>query len=435
MLRLTGLLFSLLFVLDAADACAQTRQRQTGNTSQRTGTASRQTGGRVVEASGFPGSDLGARINAADRALGPSAGEIVARGGGRISTQIVVSANHTLRLAAGTYAPSTKEIPVLLGQNASLVGDGLERSILLESTAPNQFTVVSPINNARRNGDADSGIIVRDIQIRGANPGFNSAQQAVSLGNCADCAAERVWINSTRSIGIQLGGSAQFGHYASNSRVTNCLFTHVSSQNLALVNGADIALDNNRFEDPGQPGGPGSTVIDLEPNAADDRLERVTIRNNLIDARKQNIQAGNGILIQSGSGTTRVGPILVEGNTIYGGNNVPPAITNILSNGIYTIGATMKDVTIRNNRVTRTGQSGLRLEGTRLVVTDNVFTDVGGGGTPGFFFAISNSRIENNTFVYTGDGPADATVATAPPFGNNVIRNNKGMGFQLGPPR
>jgi hypothetical protein len=426
MYRTAALLFTLLFVLASTEpARAQTRQRQASATQ-------RQSGARVVEAGNFPGSDLGARIDAADRSLGSAPGEIVARGGGRITTQIVIGARHTLRLMRGTYAPATQEIPVLLGQGASLVGEGWDNSILLESTAPGRFEVVSGQGNARRNGDADSGITVRDIQIKGANPGFNSAPQAVSLGNCKDCTVDRVWVNSTRSIGVQYGGSSAYGNYASNSRVTNCLFTHVASQNLALVNGTDITFENNRFENPGQPGGPGSTVIDLEPNDEHDRIERVVIRNNFIDARGNKIQAGNGIVLQSGSGTTQVGPILVEGNTIYGGNNLPPAVTNSLSNGIYTIGWTMKDVTIRNNRVTRVGQSGLRLEGTRMTVVNNRFEDVGGGGIPGFFLAVKDSRIENNQFVFSGIGPADASVEIKPPFGNNVVRNNPGMGFPAG---
>lgn len=431
MLRLTGALFSLIVFFTLActsgDASLQTRTRRST-----AATPQRQTSGRVLEASSFQGADLGAKINAADRALGSSPGEIVARGGGRITTQVVVNANHTLRLMRGTYAPTTQEVPIVLGPGASLVGEGWDNTILLESTAAGRFEVVSGIANARRNGDPDSGITVRDLQIRGANPGFNSAPQAISLGNCADCTVDKVWINSTRSIGVQLGGSPEYGHYASNSRVTNCLFTHVASQNLALVNGVDITFENNRFENPGQPGGPGATVIDLEPNTAEDRLERIVIRNNFIDARGNKIQAGNGIVIQSGSGTTRVGPILVEGNTLYGGKNVPPEITNSLSNGIYTIGWTMKDVTIRNNRVTRMGQSGLRLEGSRMTVVDNYFEDVGGGGIPGFFLAIKDSRIENNRAVFTGVGPGDASVQLQQPFGNNVVRNNPGMGFPPG---
>lgn len=430
MYRLTGALFSLLFLFTLActssDASLQTRTRRTSQTAS---APQRQATGRVVEASSFQGADLGARINAADRALGSSSGEIVVRGGGRIETQIIVNANHTLRLMRGTYAPVTQEIPVLLGTGASLVGEGWDNTILLETTAPGQFTVVSGIANARRNGDPDSGITIRDLQIKGANPGFHSAPQAVSLGNCTNCTVEKVWMNSTRAIGVQLGGSPEYGHYASNSRVVNCLFTHVASQNLALVNGVDITLENNRFENPGQPGGPGSTVIDLEPNSEKDRMQRIVIRNNFIDARKNPIQAGNGIVVQATSGNDLLGPILIEGNTLYGGNSTPPNITNSLSNGIYVFGNTMKDVTIRNNSVTRMGQSGLRLIGTRFTVVDNKFFDVGGGGLPGFYMAITDSRIENNTFVYSGNGPADNGVEVGKPFSGNFIRNNPGIGW------
>lgn len=417
-----ALLSLTLVALSPSVACSQARQRQAG-------ARTAQAGGRTVEASGFPGADLGAKINAAGRALGSAAGEIVARGGGRISTQIVVSEGHTLRLMPGVYAPDTREIPILLKPGSSLVGASRDNTVLLESPAPGQFTVVSAFNNARRNGDSDSNLAVRDIQIKGANPGFDSAQQAVALGNCKNCVVERVWINGTRSIGIQFGGSAQYGNFAENSRVADCLFTNVASQNLALVNGRNIIFENNRFVNPGQPGGPGSTVIDLEPNAADDHLENVVVRNNLIDARTHNIQAGNGILVQSGSGTRLVGPVLIEGNTIYGGSN-QGTITNILSNGIYAFGPTMKDVTIRNNKVIRTGQSGLRIEGTRFTVLNNQFTDVGGGGIPGFYIAdVSDSRIEGNTYSYSGAGPADNTVHIVAPFARNTVRNNTGMAF------
>jgi hypothetical protein len=418
MTRIKTLLLGLIslslcssFVLDGS---AQTRQRQAG--------------ARTVYADRFPGSDLGAQRNAADRSLGGGAGEIVVRGGGRISTQIIISEAHTLRLQAGTYAPVTAEIPILLKPGASIVGAGWDRTIILESTAAGQFTVISAFNSAQRNGTADADLSIRDVQIKGANPGFNSAPQAISLGNCSRCIVDKVWINGTRSIGIQLGGSAQYGNFAQDSRVTNCLFTNVASQNLALANGRNITFENNRFVNPGQPGGPGSTVIDLEPNNVDDHVENVIIRNNVIDARTHNIQAGNGIVIQSGAGTHFVGPILVEGNTIYGGSNVG-TITNVLSNGIYAFGATMKDVTIRNNIVTRTGQSGLRIEGTRFIVTNNQFTDVGGGGTPGFYVSVSDSRIEGNSFRNTGTGPADGSVAIIGNFRNNTVRNNPGIGF------
>jgi hypothetical protein len=124
-----------------------------------------------------------------------------------------------------------------------------------------------------------------------------------------------------------------------------------------------------------------------------------------------------------------VGPILIEGNTLIGGEYERDPMTNVMSNGIYVFGSTMKNVTIRNNRVTRTGQCGLNIEGSRFVVTGNHFTNVGGGGTPGFRLTeVSDSVITDNTFTYTG-GPADARVEMIGNNRNNVIRNNPGMGF------
>lgn len=385
----------------------------------------RRQSGRTVSANQFPGQDLGAKINAADKALGAAPGEILVTGGGTISTQVIVSSGHVLRFQAGTFATRTADAPILLKPRSSVVGSGWD-SIILESTAPGQFTVISAYNHAIENGTADSGLTIRDIQIKGANPGFNSAPQAISLGNCSDCLVDKVWINGTRSIGIQLGGSARKGNFAANSKVTNCLFTRVASQNLALVNGKNIVFEGNRFMTSGQIDGPGNTNIDLEVNESGDRLEDVIIRNNLIDVRNSETSpTGNGIVVQATSGTPHVGPILIENNTIIGGET-EGTVTNVLSNGIYVYGSTMRGVTIRDNTIRRTGQSGIRIEGTGFLVSNNKLFDVGGGGTAGFVVAATNSRITGNTHVYSGRGPADGRMTVLDGSRGNIIQNNPG---------
>src|ERR1700741_4782448 len=59
--------------------------------------------GRVVSANDYPGAELGAKINAADKALGAAAGEIVVKGGGTISTQVILSSDHVLHFLPGRY--------------------------------------------------------------------------------------------------------------------------------------------------------------------------------------------------------------------------------------------------------------------------------------------------------------------------------------------
>jgi hypothetical protein len=381
---------------------------------------------RVLSASSFPGVDLGAKINAADKALGTQRGEIVVKGGGTISTQVVLSSDHVLRFLPGTYATKTSTIPILMKSRATVIGAGWE-AIIMESTAPNQFTVISAYNQSVLNGKPDSALVIRDVQIKGANPGFNSAPQAISLGNCSGCTVDKVWINGTRSIGIQLGGSSSTGSFADNSKVTNCLFTRVASQNLALVNGRNITFEGNRFMTSGQRGGPGNTNIDLEVNEVADHLENIIIRNNLIDVRNsETAPTGNGIVVQATSGTRYVGAIVIEDNTIIGGSNIG-VITNVLSNGIYVFGPTMRDVTIRNNTITRTGQSGIRIEGTQFTVTNNKLTDVGGGGSAAFVVDATNSKIIGNSLTGTGGGPVDGTIVISPGSRGNVFQNNGGF--------
>jgi len=383
--------------------------------------------GRVVNANDFPGRDIGAKINAADKALGAQPGEIVIKGGGTIATQVIISSDHVLRVMPGTYAATTQNIPILMKPRSSVIGSGWE-AIILESTVPGQFTVISAYNNSILNGSADADLVIRDVQIKGANPAFNSAPQAISLGNCSGCLVDKVWINGTRSIGIQLGGSSTKGNLAENSKVTNCLFTRVASQNLALVNGRNITFEGNRFIAAGQSGGPGSTNIDLEPNEPTDHLENIIIRNNFIDVHESEMPTtGNGIVVQATTGTKFVGPILIENNQIIGGIAEGSNITNVLSNGIYVFGGNMRDVSIRNNVITRTGQSGISVEGTRIIVADNRLRDVGGGGTPGFRVNAHNSQIINNTLTSLGSGIIDGRMMISAASSNNVIENNRGF--------
>ena len=84
----------------------------------------------MVSANDFPGSDLGAKINAADKALGTSPGEITVKGGGTISTQVIISSDHVLRFMPGTYVTKTTNIPILM--KSAFVGGWLRLGFNLD---------------------------------------------------------------------------------------------------------------------------------------------------------------------------------------------------------------------------------------------------------------------------------------------------------------
>jgi parallel beta-helix repeat protein len=86
----------------------------------------------------------------------------------------------------------------------------------------------------------------------------------------------------------------------------------------------------------------------------------------------------------------------------------------------------MRNVTIRDNTIRRTGQSGIRIEGSHIIVSNNQLFDVGGGGTVGFAVIATDSQIIGNTLTYSGRGPADGTLQVLPGSARNVFQNNRG---------
>jgi len=364
----------------------------------------------TVYAKDFSGADLGARINAADVALGSRAGEIVVDGGGSIATRVVISSRHTLKFLPGTYATSVS--PAILLKNATkLVGAGWH-TIIKESSVPGQFTVLAPYEPGTTGGAfgrADN-VEIRDLQIQGSTrTDFNSAPAAILLGNCSHCSVDHVWLNKVHSIGLVVGGnsSTQQPYFADSVVISNCLLTHVASQGLAIINGKNVALRGNIIRDMGQSNGPGATAIDAEPNSPTDILENISIVDNVLDLRN-NANPGNGIVFQSG-GTTMTGPALISNNLILGGQ-IDGTVTNRMSNALFVIG--VRDVLVTSNTVRRTGQCGVFLAASlRIQVSNNVLEDVGGGGVEAFRVTDTvDSRVFHNVVTVSGSGSTSRTI-------------------------
>lgn len=491
MLRFFSSVVFLLSFIFVHSACAEAQTRQ-----RRGATPAAGSGQRAASSSRFPGANVCAKIQAAIDSLGAAGGTVTADAAGDCgsASQVRVRAGVTLRLPPGefTYSmrgyggniegkPNAVGALFLLDSDSTLEGSGpstvIRESSWLHTTLSeaeqrgaisngeyiSTFKVIMPTADARAQGSTARNITVRNLKVARGKPdgpgSFNSAGGALDLANCHGCLIENVHFDHVRSIGAHIGSNptngqdpgfdlaargvtAPLGRYADGVVTRNCFFDGVASQNWALVNGRNIVLENSRFVRPGQvdnPGtpreviGPGSTMIDVEPNHPGDNMENVRIVNNHLNALGSPLpSSGNGIVVQATSGTVKVGPILIEGNEIVGGGmddwRGTRLLRNIMSNGIYIFGPTMKDVTVRNNRVTRTGQAGINIEGTRVHVLDNQLTDVGGGGNAGFLLTrVVDSRIEGNAFNYTGSGPADSRILMTAGTRNNTFRNNRGF--------
>ncbi|MDQ3665037.1 MAG: right-handed parallel beta-helix repeat-containing protein [Acidobacteriota bacterium] len=390
-------------------------------------------------ANNFPGTDLGAKINAADRDLGTSSGEILVKGGGTISTQVILSPGHTLRFSAGTYTLATAllwEGAFLLKSRTRVIGSGWD-TIIIEP-AKTGWIVFQSFNDIRAlpaHSSTDADIDISNLQIKGANPGVDGGvRQTVSLGNCHRCRVENLWLNGTGVIGVQAGGGHFGGNYAQDVTISKNLFTRVASQAVAVVNGRDVKIDGNTFKDSGRCCLQGMTAIDLEPNDPGDIIRNIEITNNTIDSTNSGFLHGNGILVQNGARTSGFGPVLVRDNTVIGGGLIPNS-SGFVAAGIY-IAAFTQDVKVINNTVRRVAHSGIRLENsTRNYVSGNKLISTGTGGI--LSFEVNNttdSQIIDNVVVVDSNSPLGTEVIQeAGTSARNSYRGNTGSKGSLAP--
>lgn len=385
---------------------------------------------KKVVANSFPGSDLGAKINAADKALGSASGEILVRDGGTISTQVIINSGHTLRLSAGTYRLATEllwEGAFLLKSRTSVIGSGWD-TVIVEppKTGWIVFHSYEDIRSKPIHYSGDSQIAVSNLQIKGANPATEgSVRQTIVLGNCHTCRVENVWFNGTGVIGVAAGGSGLGGRFADTITIRNNQFTQVAGQAVAVVNGRNVIIDGNRFVNSGRRGAQGMVPIDVEPNAPSDIIEQIQITNNVIDSRGSTFLHGNGIVVQNGAGTRNFGPVVVKGNKIMGGDLVSGISGNIAA-GIY-IAAGAENVTISENIIQRVAHGGIRLENSRrITVTSNKLISTGTGGILAFEVSdTSDSQILNNIVAVDPNSPlGNSVILESGNSRGNVYRGN-----------
>jgi parallel beta-helix repeat protein len=349
------------------------------------------------------GNDVGARINACDAQLGTNRGEIVLGGGGTISTQVVISSNHTLRVNGGIYKATANGPVIRLKNDSALVCDSLD-AVLEESTGKNgdagvkPFTIVAAY--AGSSLDSPNGTLARNLSIRGchfrgARSDFDSASQTIAIGNCHDCSVTNNWLESTRTIGIQTGGGSRLGNYAENVIIAKNLLTTVASQNIAVVNSSNVQVIDNTIRAPGMANGPGVVPIDIEPNVGD-RIVNVKIANNLVDMTNTAIDAGgakglHGIAINNLNHANPFTGVEVSNNPIYGAGLKDPH--NHVSGGLILVRGAANTL-IANNTLRRGTYCILIDSGSsKITVSGNQLSSCGSGSSQSVKIVDSSNNL------------------------------------------
>jgi hypothetical protein len=420
--------------------------------------AAAQSNGQHVVANEMAGADLGAKINAADSALGARAGEIwvyPAQGpAGSLDTQVTVGSHHTLRFFAGVYPSNYQagsEGIIRLKSGASVVGSGWD-AILRESSRGtyNPWTVFINYDGSVDNGAASDDIHISNLKIEGAASLFGSAKQAISLGNCRSCSVERVWLYRTKSIGIQAGGGSDHGNFARGVTITDNVLEWVASQALACVNCSDVSFLRNKVVHPGpavaEGNPPGNVPIDIEPNSSTDVMTNVQISDNLVDASDGATWCGgsictlNGIMVQN---TVGIPPsrysVSVTNNRIIG-SEVADKASHISGAGIWVIAA--PNTKVVGNYVQRT------MDGIKVTSAPNFTVErneiVSTGFTANFALLVEGTNVSgvvsDNTVRVDSRSPyaagEDALIVERATSGAGVTySSNRAGGITLSLPR
>lgn len=365
------------------------------------------------------GADIGAQVNACDARLGTGMGEIRVSGGGMIATQIRLSDNRVLRFSPGVYENSCTQTAIILGNNNTVVGAGhnvviKESSYILKAdsvTTPLAWTVIQTRTDyAEGKTGVTSNVRIASLKIQGHSSGtVHSTPQTIALGNCHDCLVEDVWLNETRTIGMNAGGSSANGNFARNVTFRKNLFKGVGSQNISVVNGENVLIEENRVITSGRSDKVSTQVIDIEPNAPSDRVNNIQILRNHIDVHNSVISSNNGIIFQNTVGAQQTMPSKISGNILIGG---PHSSMSQMPVGISLAGRTT-DIEISHNTVQ--GTSGPAF----------VFYHSGGGHTRP---KVMNNRIINSGVGYGGSYAFEVGDTVGGVFTDNEITQDPSVG-------
>jgi hypothetical protein len=372
--------------------------------------------GMIVYAKNYKGADLGARINAADKALGANKGWIVAEAG-TISTQVHLTAGHKLKLGRGRFELVNPDIwigSIVLESDTAVYGDGTDKTIIVEPE--NAYICIASAGTLDSERGYSAVGIRENIELAGFTiEGRNrkaegGVRSTIHLGNAHRVHIYNVYLRDTTCLGISAGGTGLTGKYAEDWIVEDCTFEGVASQNLNVVNGQRIIFRRNKFLRPGKTCGDGKpcegvTAIDIEPNSSSDVVKEIDIEDNFIDSTNSTFLHGNGILVQNGVGIVNYGPVRVRRNRLKGGP-LEHLVSGNMASGIYLVRAS--NTLVSGNEIVRVGHSGIRLEGcSKVVVEKNTLISTGTGGIMSFdVMNTVDSRIAFNSVTVDGRSPA-----------------------------
>lgn len=389
-----------------------------------------------------------------------------------ISTQIIVPENCTLQFLAGTFNFAVDGTAILLKSKSSLRGINKELTVLKENHIGKNVRSTVRSYGIRQYPfeGTDEGLYLSDFQINGEGITLNydAAYTTITIGNVKRALIERVYLKSTNTLGLNIGGANLSGDtndfYADTVTVQDCLFEGVATNNLNIVNARNVIFTRNTILKPGKLTASGFVAnahgMDIETHHRWDKLENLIISNNIFDFRGSAGEAtgniGHGIAGNNGDGSRYVGLINISNNVFIGGD--VHKFNDANKNGFYDAGDVWKpsnnmacgiflannfqDVIIADNQIRRVSQAGIYLGGVwRAYVSGNAIQNNGGSVSAIILDSTKYSVVRDNytSYLKSADyavkadgenwGATNTAISEINNSDYNKFYNNNGFSF------
>ncbi len=348
---------------------------------------------QTVSSAWFPGSDVGAQVNAANAALGANKGRInVPSGSVTISTPIVNEADRTLHFGVGTYTFTAAGPSIKFKGNNTIEGEG-DATILVESGALADAIGVSSLYtitnfygkslgalNGALGGDNTT---IKNLKIQGHAP-VQTSTASISIGSftLTDSSAPFTANMVGWTVGVAGAGAGV------TTNLTALITAFTSSSQVTIDTAATSTVTNAK-------------LFSAHFNSTDQTVSlqnchNCTVENVTLDSTHAiGIQSGGGSLTPNGAGTGT--------KTVIGATNASPIVITTSAAHGYTIGDPNLRVSI-TGVVGNTAANGL-WDITPITTTTfslNYSTGNGawssGGAVKQIAFGLNN-RIVNNRLL------------------------------------
>lgn len=358
-----------------------------------------------------------------------------------VTAHVNLSQNREIYFTPGDYDSTNNDASFAFGINSHVHLNGTHSARIIEG-ATQWGNLLVGINSDRSAQYTD--IVIENLTFYGNELSVhNGVSTSVGIFNATNSSIRNNVFYRLHAYAAYVGGFSDEGFHAENDFITGNQFIGVGTQAIGTINGRNIYITGNLFDQRQATGYGTYAVIDIEPNNPDDIVEGITVSDNYIDARDStpgpftiapsDVNVANNTITIPSHGltterilqftTTGTLPAPLVAGTFYYVRRIDDNTIQLADT--YVANAPIVDLTTQGTG----SQTGTVLTKSIVGIAFQALTDTGAKNS-----VISNNTIIGDT-VDAGGGPLYAGIGATGQFvhilNNTILGSGGGGGIGL----